>query len=54
VPWAWLSAEFETLYSPGIGRPAIPIRLMAGLVLLQHTLNLSDEDVVQRWPENPY
>jgi hypothetical protein len=27
---------------------------MAGLVLLQHTLNLSDEEVVRRWPENPY
>lgn len=54
VPWQRLEAEFGTLYSPSMGRPAIRIRLMAGLVLLQHTFNLSDKEVVRRWPENPY
>ena len=27
---------------------------MAGLILLQHTYNLSDEEIVMRWRENPY
>ncbi len=27
---------------------------MVGLSYLQHTFNLSDEAVVQRWIENPY
>jgi len=27
---------------------------MAGLQLLKHTFNLSDEQVVVRWTENPY
>ena len=54
VPWDSLSSDFGTLYCSDIGRPGIPVRLMAGLVLLQHTFSLSDEEVVRRWPENPY
>jgi IS5 family transposase len=29
-------------------------RLMAGLAILKHTFNLSDEELVRRWVENPY
>ena len=36
------------------GRPAIATRLIAGLHYLKHTYGLSDEQVVQRWAENPY
>ncbi len=36
------------------GRPAIATRLIAGLHYLKHTYGLSDEQVVQRWSENPY
>jgi IS5 family transposase len=42
-----------TLYSEKTGRPGIPIRTMAGLVLLQHTFELSDEKVEREWPEWP-
>ena len=34
------------------GRPRLPIRLMASLLYLKHSFNLSDEEVVQRWSEN--
>ena len=34
------------------GRPKLPIRLMASLVYLKHSFNLSDEEVVVRWSEN--
>lgn len=34
------------------GRPRLPIRLMASLVYLKHSFNLSDEDLVVRWSEN--
>jgi hypothetical protein len=27
---------------------------MAGLAILKHTFNLSDEELVRRWVENPY
>jgi IS5 family transposase len=45
--------EFGRFYR-SLGLPAKPTRLMVGLSYLQHTVNLSDEAVVQRWTENPY
>jgi len=53
IDWDKLAAEFGPLYAE-TGRPGIPIRTMAGLVLLQHTFKFSDEEVVARWIENPY
>jgi IS5 family transposase len=34
------------------GRPKLPIRLMASLLFLKHSFNLSDEEVAARWSEN--
>lgn len=34
------------------GRPRLPIRLMASLLYLKNSFNLSDEELVQRWSEN--
>ena len=34
------------------GRPRLSIRLMASLLFLKHSLNLSDEELVVRWSEN--
>jgi transposase, IS5 family len=36
------------------GRPRLPIRLMAGLLYLKNSFNLSDEELVERWAENVY
>ncbi|KAG0164037.1 hypothetical protein DFQ28_008702 [Apophysomyces sp. BC1034] len=36
------------------GRPATSPRLIAGLLYLQHAFDLSDEEVVWQWVENPY
>ncbi|CAD6563438.1 IS5 family transposase ISButh4 [Paraburkholderia sabiae] len=36
------------------GRPASSPRLIAGLLYLQHAFDLSDEEVVWQWVENPY
>jgi IS5 family transposase len=38
----------------GAGRPALPIRLMAGLLYLKHAYNLSDEATCERWLESCY
>jgi len=56
VPWDQLETEFADLYDENqvAGRPAKPIRLMIGLILLQNMYNLSDESVVRSWAENPY
>ena len=32
----------------------MPTRLMAGLAILKHTFDLSDEELCARWVENPY
>jgi len=34
------------------GRPKLPIRLLASLLYLKHSFNLSDEELVVRWSEN--
>jgi len=54
IEWNSFAEEFGHFYSEGKGRPGKPIRLMAGLILLQHTFGLSDEEIVLRWKENPY
>ena len=56
IPWEELESEFENLCegSSRYGRPAKPVRLIIGLLLLQHMNNLSDEEVVRAWIENPY
>ena len=45
--------EFEKYYSKE-GRPAKPIRLMVGLLLLKQLENLSDENIILQWKRNPY
>jgi len=53
LPWALFEKEFSHCYAV-VGRPAKPIRLMIGLLLLKQIENLSDERVVQVWVQNPY
>jgi IS5 family transposase len=53
LPWERFEKEFAPLYSE-VGRPAKPVRLMVGLLLLKQIENLSDERVVEAWVRNPY
>src|SRR5258708_13848307 len=54
IDWGFLEEKFGAVYADGSGRPALPTRLMAGLAILKHTYNLSDEVVCEQWVENPY
>jgi transposase, IS5 family len=54
IDWGFLEATFGAVYEDGAGRPPLPTRLMAGLAILKHTYNLSDEVVCELWLENPY
>ena len=54
VHWHLFEESFSLLYSHDIGRPAKPIRLMVGLLMLKHIRNISDESVVEQWSENIY
>jgi transposase, IS5 family len=54
IDWRFLEERFGTVYSDKPGQPPLPTRLMAGLSILKHTHNLSDEELCARWVENPY
>ena len=53
INWELFDESFAKYYSED-GRPAKPIRLMVGLLLLKQLENLSDENVVLQWKRNPY
>ena len=54
VDWGFLEERFGAVYSDKPGQPPLPTRLMAGLAILKHTHDLSDEVLCERWVENPY
>jgi hypothetical protein len=54
VDWGFLEKRFGEVYTDDPGRPPLPTRLMAGLAILKHTNDLSDEVLCERWVENPY
>lgn len=54
IPWDTLDRKFGAYYVEKQGCPGKPTRLMAGLQYLKTTYNLSDEELIDRWLENPY
>ena len=54
VDWGFVEKTFGEAYTDGPGQPPLPTRLMAGLVILKYTHDLSDEVLCERWVENPY
>ena len=47
--------EHELEFGVGVGsggRPRLPVRLMASLLYLKNSFNLSDEELAARWSEN--
>jgi transposase, IS5 family len=54
IDWAFLAGRFSSVCRVGPGQPPLPTRLVAGLLILKHMHNLSDEALRDRWVENPY
>lgn len=54
VDWAALDAKLGVLYCETNGAPGKSTRLMVALHYLKYTYDLSDEDTVAGWVENPY
>jgi IS5 family transposase len=54
IDWSFLERRFGAVYEDKPGRPPLPTRLMAGLAILKHSYDLSDEVLCERWVENPY
>jgi transposase, IS5 family len=54
INWEQLESELSVYYCEDNGRPNIPIRTIAGIVLLKRIYDQSDESILHRWVENPY
>jgi transposase, IS5 family len=54
IDWQFLDDRFVSVCSSGPGQPPLPTRLVAGLFILKHMHDLSDEVLCARWLENPY
>lgn len=54
IDWTFIDGRFGSVCRAGPGQPALPTRLVAGLLILKHMHDLSDEALCARWLENPY
>ncbi|BDA83441.1 IS5 family transposase [Aureimonas sp. SA4125] len=54
IDWSFVERRFGAVHHAGVGQPPLPVRLMAGLLILKHMHSLSDEALCARWVENPY
>src|SRR5262249_28978660 len=54
IDWQFLDSRFASVCTAGPGQPPLPTRLVAGLFILKHMHDLSDEVLCARWLENPY
>jgi len=54
INWASFEEALGATYHPTQGAPGISTRLMVALHYLKYQHDLSDEDVVAYWVENPY
>jgi IS5 family transposase len=54
IDWESFEATLGGSYHPTQGAPGISTRLMVALHYLKYQTDLSDEDVVAAWVENPY
>jgi len=54
IDWQFLDKRFAGVCTAGAGQPGLPTRLVAGLFILKHMHDLSDEVLCARWLENPY
>ena len=54
MAWRFIEERCDAVYADGPGMPPLPTRLMAGLAILKHTFDLSDEELCARWIENPH
>jgi transposase, IS5 family len=49
IDWGFLDSRFASVCTSGPGQPPLPTRLVAGLFILKHMHDLSDELLCARW-----
>ncbi len=53
IKWEQISLRLEGHYSPDKGRRAIPVRKMAGLLILKYIYGCSDNSILRHWIQDP-
>ena len=53
INWSSLESELSGFYSK-TGQPSVPIRMIAGCLMLKHLYNYGDESLAKVWVMNPY
>src|SRR3546814_9213779 len=53
IDWAFLESRFGEVHEDKPGRPPLATRRMAGLAILKHMNDLSDESLSDRLVNNP-
>lgn len=54
IDWASFEPHWNVRFSHASGPKASPARLGAGLMMLKHMENLSDERLIENWTRDPY
>lgn len=54
INWESIENKIAPLFCSNNGRPALPVRMIAGLLYLKHAYNLGDGTLLDTWLENPY
>ena len=54
IDCGFLDGRFRSVCRSGPGQPPLPTRLVAGLLILKHMHDLSDQALCARWLENTY
>lgn len=54
IEWQRFEESLSEHHTSNKGQPPKPIRLMVGLLMLQHIYQLSDEQIIDQWRQNPY
>lgn len=54
IPWHTLEQEYQALFSTNKGKMAKPFRLLYGALIIKHTYQFSDKELIEQIRENPY
>lgn len=54
IPWELLEDKYQKELSSDEGRPAIPVRVALGALIIKAKLNITDRETVEQIKENPY
>ena len=52
IPWEEVEKRYAKLFSPENGRPALPVRVALGALVIKERLKISDEETVDQIREN--